>query len=597
MKKKSISIHLFRAYVVFFSIFISALLIIFGLYVGVDINRNIVETREQMLLSMNQNVNNFFEDMNDFSMTLVNSKQFKQIAVSHLPQVYETGDNASAYFKDMFLIAYKMIEKDYKIGVYTNNGYYIWMGNNYFVNHPMVSNLQLYKQYHTNGYMNIRHIRNNPFLEEYLGMHPNFGIVNEETISLARTFNRNNIFNKPEAMLEIHTPYKKLDELMKTLSANQDAMGTQVWLYDQGGEPLYSHDEFPIQTYMKDGRITSGEYRQDGNIINIKSVDSTDLYMVSVIPYAKLYSSLNKYILIAIVAFFFVNIVLVLITYKIAIHISTPIQTISNQLKNMDIKLNSTKTYHRTHTDIHEINILDTTIDQMQSKINNSLEEIVRLQSFEIQSKMLALQSQMQPHFLYNTLMTISALSDEDQNQKVTRVCQALTHMLRYISSSDSQGQVTIADEMEYVDKYVHIMEERFEDTSMQYNIPLDMIDLIVPKLIIQPLVENSFKYSETHPCHMSFDGYMDHNYWFITVKDNGRGFQDTDLESITTRCEKIWENYRTLSLDIDGMGLPNIYIRLKLLYGDDMHFNIANNPDGGGCVEIGGRIKRYDHV
>lgn len=592
MKKKSISIQLFRSYVVFFSIFISALLIIFGLYVGVDINQKIVQTREQMLRSMNQNINNFFEDMNDFSMTLVNSRHFKRTVINDFPKAYASGDRSSTYFKDLFHIAYKMIEKDYKIGVYTNDGYYIWMGNNYFINYSKFRSLPLYENYYKNGYMNIKHIRHNPFLEEYLDMYPNYGIANDETISLARTFNQNNVFNKPEAMLEIHVPYQKLTDLMETISTSH-TMNTEIWLYNKNGEVLYSEVAFPIQDYMKDGVVIEGAYRHQGSLINIMPVESTDLFMVSAIPYGKLYESLNKYIVIAIAAFFFVNVVLIMITYKIAIHISTPIQNICRQVKNMDIKLNSTKTYTRTHTDIHEINILDSTIGQMQEKINNSLEEIVRLQSFEIQSKMLALQSQMQPHFLYNTLMTISALSDEGANHKVTRVCQSLTHMLRYISSSDSHQQITIADEMEYVDKYVHIMEERFEDTTIEYNVSLDMLDLIVPKLIIQPLVENSFKYSESESCHISIDGYMDNERWMIGVVDNGPGFLEEDIKRIMTRCEKIWENYRTQSLDIDGMGLPNIYIRLKLLYGEDMYFNITNDEDGGGIVEIGGSIKR----
>lgn len=60
-------------------------------------------------------------------------------------------------------------------------------------------------------------------------------------------------------------------------------------------------------------------------------------------------------------------------------------------------------------------------------------------------------------------------------------------------------------------------------------------------------------------------------------------------------RCNEISKNYRTSSLKIDGMGILNIYIRLKLLYGDNMSFNIKNNQDGGCCVEIGGLVERFN--
>ncbi|GKX27599.1 hypothetical protein SH1V18_00790 [Vallitalea longa] len=590
--KKNISYKLFKVYVIFFTAFISILLITFGLYVGVDMNNNIIDTQEQMVHSINKNIDNIFEDMNEFSIALKDSKIFKNIAITNLPETYESNGNLSSYFRDMYLSAYKMIEKSYKVGIYVYDGYYIWLGNNYFINKTQVDSSTYYQDYANYGYKNINYVKNNPFLEEFFKSHKSKGIVNEDTISLSRTINEKNIFNRPEAMLEVHIPYIKLEELMNDIIATKDTKDMKILLYDIKGNAIYGKDEFDIADFMSDGKINQGKYKQNKNIISILPVESSNIYMVSIVKSSRLYSSLKKYILFAVVIFLIVNIILIVLTYKIAIRITTPLKNICSQIENIDLRQRSSYQYNLIQTDIHEIDILNTTINNMQKKLVDSLDKIVSLESFEVQSKMLALQSQMQPHFLYNTLMTISALAENNENDKVSRVCFALTHMLRYISSNNTNS-VTIADEMQYVDKYMDIMEERFEDICIDWNISLDMIDILVPKLIIQPLVENSLKYNEK--CNIRIDGFVTDDIWTIRVIDDGIGFSDGTIDNIMMRCEKVSKNYKSYSLQIDGMGILNIYIRLKLLYEDNMSFNIGNIKNGGCFVEIGGQVERFN--
>lgn len=119
------------------------------------------------------------------------------------------------------------------------------------------------------------------------------------------------------------------------------------------------------------------------------------------------------------------------------------------------------------------------------------------------------------------------------------------------------------------------------------------MLQTSIPKLILQPLVENSLKYCERADCKIELWGKVEGEYWRICVNDNGPGFSEETIRQIEAQCAEAALHYQTKDLRISGMGLENIFIRLKLFYGDEMLFSISRGGLGGACVKIGGRIKR----
>ena len=200
----------------------------------------------------------------------------------------------------------------------------------------------------------------------------------------------------------------------------------------------------------------------------------------------------------------------------------------------------------------------------------------------------------MNPHFLYNSLATISAMADEGMNEEVTRMCQTISRILRYISS-DKEPLVSIKEDVAHAKDYLECMKMRYGDNlTYEIDIPDEMAELKIPKLCLQLIVENSIKFatkSVKPPWRIKMSGVMTGIYWEISVKDNGTGFSAEDLKEINEKIASINETDLLPDLEINGMGLMNIYIRFKTLYHGKHIFRISNNAEGGALVTIGGEF------
>lgn len=571
-----------------FSLFFSILLIFSAVYIGVNLNRDIIRTQEQMITNINKNIESFFTQAEDFSVSLVNSNSFKDLTTSTIPEQYRAGKNVSDHFNQLYLIAYKMVLKDYMIGVYTRTGDYIWMGSSYFINHlNKPEYLELLKSQEF-GRPSIQVLEQNQMLVDCLAANPNCQQDVKKVISVCRPMGRNFPFIK-DAMLDVEIPYENFSALMEQIIGDSRL---KLSLYNKDGMLLYGNDGLSLDDYRVEGKVWPGDYQEKGRIVKVQELYYSNLYMVSSIGVGDLYGNLFVYIISAIAVVIFLNLLLLYITYRVSVRITSPLQKMSGEIEKIDLSPEEFKMYQPVNTSIRELESLSSTIVHMQEKLKSSMEEVICLRTFEAQSKMLALQAQMQPHFLYNTLMTIAAMAEEQENEEVARTCYSLTRMLRYISS-DNVERVTLTDELNHLTDYINIMRERFPETEVVYQVPLSVMQIQVPKLVVQPLVENSLKYSERPDCHLRLEASQKGECWRLGVYDNGPGFSEERIKEIMERCERAFLNYRTDSLQINGMGLANIYIRLKLFYGDQMHFQIFNCPQQGCCVEIGGTIER----
>ena len=120
------------------------------------------------------------------------------------------------------------------------------------------------------------------------------------------------------------------------------------------------------------------------------------------------------------------------------------------------------------------------------------------------------------------------------------------------------------------------------------------MQEIRIPKLCLQLIVENSIKYATKNvraPWRIEVDGHRTGLYWEITVRDNGPGFREEDLKEINDRIAYINETEMLPGLEINGMGLMNIYIRFKTLYRGKHIFRVSNYAGGGALVTIGGEF------
>ncbi len=184
------------------------------------------------------------------------------------------------------------------------------------------------------------------------------------------------------------------------------------------------------------------------------------------------------------------------------------------------------------------------------------------------QAKLDALNLQLQPHFLFNALNTISSVLYEDvdrADQMITR----LGEFLRATLESSNDHEVTLRQELRLLSSYLDIMQSRFGDRlTVRLDVPMELHEALVPPLILQPMVENSMKYAaDPHSGEILVDvsARRSNGDLFVDIRDAGVGGHDLT--------------------HVDGIGLSNTRQRLRQLYGDAQTLKISAAKDKGFCV------------
>lgn len=221
-----------------------------------------------------------------------------------------------------------------------------------------------------------------------------------------------------------------------------------------------------------------------------------------------------------------------------------------------------------THVEViteNEIGSLGRSFNLMTSEIQALMEQNVYEQKQKRKSELKALQAQINPHFLYNTLDSIIWMSEAGENDEVVEMTSALARLLRQSISNDKE-EVELEKEIEYVKNYLTIQKMRYKD-KLEFFIYVDPRVAHVPiiKLVLQPLVENAIyhgiKYKETKGNLKIYarpvDGRVE-----IVVADDGIGMDEDVMEHIFDEHRK--EQKR------NGVGVPNVQKRLKLQYGSE---------------------------
>ena len=241
-----------------------------------------------------------------------------------------------------------------------------------------------------------------------------------------------------------------------------------------------------------------------------------------------------------------------------------------------------------------ELSELYSEFQTMSESLESSLEELQASRQLEFKSQMTALQMQMNPHFYYNTLSCISVLAENGQTEDVSSMCRTLSDLMRYITDTNA-SDVMLFQELAIVRKYLYCMKMRYQDNL---NITLEADDalnsILIPKLILQPLVENAVKYATNcvPPWDLKITGVMEDDRWYFTVEDSGDGFSQESLDSLTMQINEINQanSAKLTPQRIGGMGLINVYLRWKLYCHGSEIFEFGNNADGHAYVIIGRR-------
>ena len=236
-----------------------------------------------------------------------------------------------------------------------------------------------------------------------------------------------------------------------------------------------------------------------------------------------------------------------------------------------------------------EIYELETVFNDLMMRLRTSLENELTMRECNLHAQLNALQVQINPHFIYNTLNIISAKSMECGNDEIICICDHFAQMLRY-STGLNDKTARLKDEIEHVRQYLALAKIRYEDRlDYSIDIPEELEAIVLPKLTLQPLVENALTHCNinvAHPIYIQIRGEVTETMLHIFVRDNGIGFREDVLENLRHTIALIEQNSSFDTPEVGlNVGLPNTFARLFYHSKGTMQMRLYN--DGGAVVEL----------
>jgi len=391
-----------------------------------------------------------------------------------------------------------------------------------------------------------------------------------------------------QGILLIDIRYSSLRQMLEDTT-----LSNQGYLYMIGsdGELIYHPKMQLIETgHMKENISAAMEYRDgsykeeyegENRAVSVKSVGYTGWKLLSVTPEKGLsLSNLKMRLFVAFVAASFL-LALVLINAFISSRITNPIQELEKSVNAIEAGELDTEVYTGGS---YEIRHLGRSIGDMAKRIKTLMQDIVVEHEAKRKSEFDTLQSQINPHFLYNTLDIIVWMIENEQKQEAVKVVTALARFFR-ISLSKGKSIISVRDELEHIRSYLTIQQMRFKN-KFTYVIDAgeDVMDLACLKLMLQPLVENAIYHGMEF---MDGDGEIcvkvrkEEENLFFEIRDNGLGMAREQVENL------LGEKPHASSRRGSGIGVKNVNERIRLYFGEAYGLAIASEPDVGTAIRI----------
>lgn len=335
-------------------------------------------------------------------------------------------------------------------------------------------------------------------------------------------------------------------------------------------EQCLPEDDYQVIEIESQTRFISGT--------NSKYADVKYGYVVSC---DSLFSNISSLQNMALLIFSLVTVLLILLSFCVAKSIVKPMYQLVEQM-NLPVKQILSKNNELTSALLDrrdEVGVLANAYQGMLRMIEELIQENYVKQLTIKDTQYRNLQAQLNPHFIYNTLDSIYWMAQKSGQEEVALMILSLGKLMREsITQQEDYGHlITVREELHNLNNYLNIQRIRFRDAlNVQIEIPAQMMGLMIPRLLLQPLVENSIHYGLemiNEPCWIVISGKQEDDYFELCVTDTGIGVANDLLEQIES------DNYEPQG---SGVGLKNILLRLRMLYADKASLHISNcDPHG----------------
>lgn len=556
---------------------LSAVVIVTGVsmkFTNTSIFENSSEYTHTIIQQMNQNIDSYIDYMENIAYLISSNEDVQDYLF------YEKIDNEGRYRILNQLQTILDSRSDIRnVGIISKNGRMLINDGSKSVNQDLDLNTQEW-------YATALEKPNGPILTSSHVQH----IISGErpwVITLSRGIRDRSGSGEKEGVFFIDLNYSAISEL-----CDQSTVGTKgyAFILDAKGNIVYHPQQQQLYNELQTENISlimdtdedtvlTGT-GNDGKLYSISRSEKTGWTVVDCTNVKELLSKSRQaqsvYVLTAII----LVIVALLFSRFMARSITLPIQKLRDSMKKVqegDFSVSDVVVDSK-----NEIGSLTKSFDVMTHRIHELMEQNVHEQEEKRKSELKALQSQINPHFLYNTLDSIIWMAEGKKNEEVVLMTASLARLLRQ-SISNEDEVVPIANEVEYARGYLTIQKMRYKD-KLEFQIEVDSSILYIPliKLVLQPIIENAIyhglKYKESKGL-LIVKGFMKDGNAVLQVIDDGVGMDEETLAHI---YDKHKVNYHS-----NGVGVYNVQKRLKLYYGEDYGITYTSELGKGTTATI----------
>lgn len=316
-------------------------------------------------------------------------------------------------------------------------------------------------------------------------------------------------------------------------------------------------------------------------------LEETGWKVLSMIPFENLTKRINQITIFVIMLMAICILVALLISYMVTRSVCLPINRINETAeflgkgdfsKKLDIKYKD------------EMTSFSREFNKMSDDMQNLISEVYLTKIQKVDSDFKALQAQINPHFLYNTLESINSLALIKKEWEISEMIRGLASVFRYSIKKD-ENSITLKDELEHVRLYILLQALRYEDKiKIEFKIDEDLLHVGVIKFLLQPLVENAIIHGiekMNRKGLIQIEAYRNEDQLIIVVSDNGKGMDADKLGEFNKRLESIKRGTDELRQGSDSIGLINIHSRIRLYFGEKYGLSIESAIDIGTSIFI----------
>ena len=392
-------------------------------------------------------------------------------------------------------------------------------------------------------------------------------------------------------VLLVDMNYSSLEQMLDDV--NEETSGTYLYLVHPNGNLIYHPEKDLIdagiksENYETAAEYTDGiheeEFEGQKRIVIVDTISYTGWKLVGVIPMSTFNLSIQKTRAYVVLFAALMMLGALIMNQYFARRISDPIVRLNDAIQNIETGFTLDDSVFEGGSE--EVENLGRSIQAYLSEIRRLMDHIVTEQESKRKSELDALQSQINPHFLYNTLDSIVWMIEGGRQQEAVTMITDLAKFFR-LSLSKGKTIISVKDELSHAKTYMNIQKVRYKNAfEVEFDSEGDVEDYCIVKLVVQPILENALYHGMKD---VEEDGKIRVHAWrdaddiYIEVSDNGYGMSEEEAAGLLTGEEKEFSTKKG-----SGVGVLNVHRRIQLRFGEQYGLSVASELDEGTTVTI----------